>query len=79
MRLVIYSHFLFFPPFFFWPFQLFNDMSQNTSLMYLIRGPGVDEYPEIGLFSIEDHKNGQVYVHRPVDRETTPSFTVPKT
>ncbi|XP_040315742.1 cadherin-like protein 26 [Herpailurus yagouaroundi] len=56
--------------------ELFNDMSQNTSLMYLIRGPGVDEYPEIGLFSIEDHKNGQVYVHRPVDRETTPSFTV---
>lgn len=48
------------------------------ALMYLISGPGVDRYPEIGLFSIEDHENGKIYVHRPVDRETTPSFTVPK-
>ncbi|XP_045651394.1 cadherin-like protein 26 [Ursus americanus] len=56
--------------------ELFNDMSHNMSLIYLISGPGVDEYPEIGLFSIEDHRNGRVYVHRPVDRETTPSFTV---
>lgn len=61
----------------FFPSQLFNDMSHNMSLIYLISGPGVDEYPEIGLFSIEDHRNGRVYVHRPVDRETTPSFTVP--
>ncbi|XP_070275777.1 cadherin-like protein 26 isoform X1 [Myotis yumanensis] len=56
--------------------ELFNNMSVNMALMYLIRGPGVDRYPEIGLFSIEDHENGKVYVHRPVDRETTPSFTV---
>ncbi|XP_034497465.1 cadherin-like protein 26 [Ailuropoda melanoleuca] len=56
--------------------ELFNDMSHNMSLIYLISGPGVDEYPEIGLFSIEDHRNGRVYVHRPVDRETTPSFMV---
>lgn len=48
------------------------------ALMYLISGPGVDQYPEIGLFSIEDHKNGKIYVHRSVDRETTPSFTVPE-
>lgn len=46
--------------------------------MYLLSGPGVDKYPEIGLFSIEDHENGRIYVHRPVDRETTPSFMVPK-
>lgn len=55
--------------------ELFNDMSHNMSLIYLISGPGVDEYPEIGLFSV-DHRNGRVYVHRPVDRETTPSFMV---
>ncbi|XP_022349811.1 cadherin-like protein 26 [Enhydra lutris kenyoni] len=56
--------------------ELFNDMSYNMSLMYLISGPGVDTYPEIGLFSIEGHRNVRVYVHRPVDRETTPSFKV---
>uniref|UniRef100_H0WQI7 Cadherin-like protein 26 n=1 Tax=Otolemur garnettii TaxID=30611 RepID=H0WQI7_OTOGA len=56
--------------------ELFNNMSENMTLMYLISGPGVDEYPEIGLFSIEDHKNGKIYVHRSVDRETTPSFLV---
>uniref|UniRef100_A0A2K6G3V9 Cadherin-like protein 26 n=1 Tax=Propithecus coquereli TaxID=379532 RepID=A0A2K6G3V9_PROCO len=56
--------------------QLFNNMSENRRLMYLISGPGVDEYPEVGLFSIEDHKNGKIYVHRSVDRETTPSFMV---
>ncbi|XP_058419389.1 cadherin-like protein 26 [Diceros bicornis minor] len=56
--------------------ELFNDMSNNMSLMYLISGPGVDEYPEIGLFSLEEHENGKIYVHRPVDRETTPSFMV---
>ncbi|XP_040588816.1 cadherin-like protein 26 isoform X2 [Mesocricetus auratus] len=56
--------------------ELFNNMSNNVSLMYLIRGPGVDEFPEIGLFSIEDHHSGKIYVHRSVDREVTPSFTV---
>ncbi|XP_054429509.1 cadherin-like protein 26 [Pteronotus mesoamericanus] len=56
--------------------ELFNNVSGNRSLMYLISGPGVDEYPEIGLFSIEDHENGKIYVHRPVDREATPSFMV---
>ncbi|KAH0511053.1 Cadherin-like protein 26 [Microtus ochrogaster] len=54
--------------------ELFNNMSNNVSLMYLLRGPGVDEFPEIGLFSIEDHQSGKVYVHRAVDREVTPSF-----
>lgn len=66
--------------FFFWfpSFQLFNNMSNNVSLMYLLRGPGVDEFPEIGLFSIEDNQSGKIYVHRAVDREVTPSFLVPK-
>uniref|UniRef100_A0A8C6EF74 Cadherin-like protein 26 n=1 Tax=Moschus moschiferus TaxID=68415 RepID=A0A8C6EF74_MOSMO len=56
--------------------ELFNNMSANMEIIYLIRGPGVDEYPEIGLFSIEDNVNGKIYVHRPVDREKTPSFKV---
>ncbi|XP_045689433.1 cadherin-like protein 26 isoform X2 [Phyllostomus hastatus] len=56
--------------------ELFDNVSDNRSLVYLISGPGVDEYPEIGLFSIEDHENGRIYVHRAVDRETTPSFMV---
>ncbi|CAO2577395.1 Cadherin-like protein 26, partial [Lemmus lemmus] len=56
--------------------ELFNSMSNNVSLMYLLRGPGVDEFPEIGLFSIEDHRSGKIYVHRAVDREVTPSFLV---
>ncbi|KAL6090118.1 hypothetical protein STEG23_000871, partial [Scotinomys teguina] len=56
--------------------ELFNNMSNNVSLIYLIRGPGVDEFPEIGLFSIEDQQNGKIYVHRSVDREVTPSFVV---
>ncbi|XP_025961097.2 cadherin-like protein 26 [Dromaius novaehollandiae] len=56
--------------------QLFNNKSFNESVRYLISGPGVDEYPEIGLFSIEDDANGHVYVHRAIDREKTPSFQV---
>ncbi|XP_065777748.1 cadherin-like protein 26 isoform X3 [Muntiacus reevesi] len=56
--------------------ELFNNMSANMEIIYLIRGPGVDEFPEIGLFSIEDNVNGKIYVHRSVDREKTPSFKV---
>uniref|UniRef100_A0A8B9TZ15 Cadherin 26 n=1 Tax=Anas zonorhyncha TaxID=75864 RepID=A0A8B9TZ15_9AVES len=56
--------------------QLFNNRSFNTSVKYLISGPGVDESPEIGLFSIEDDENGHVYVHRTIDREKTPSFQI---
>ncbi|XP_029773845.1 cadherin-like protein 26 [Suricata suricatta] len=56
--------------------ELFSDKSNDDSIMYSIHGAGVDEDPERGLFSVGDHKNGRVYVHRPVDRETTPSFKV---
>ncbi|XP_048177809.1 cadherin-like protein 26 [Corvus hawaiiensis] len=56
--------------------QLFNNRSYNTSLKYLISGPGVDEPPEVGLFSIEDDANGHVYVHRTIDRERTPAFQI---
>ncbi|XP_061487089.1 cadherin-like protein 26 isoform X1 [Rhineura floridana] len=56
--------------------ELFNDVAQDMSVKYLISGPGVDEYPEVGLFSIEDDANGHVYVHRSIDRERNPSFTI---
>lgn len=56
--------------------QLFNNKSFNTSVKYVISGPGVDEPPEIGLFSIEDDANGHVYVHRTIDREKTPAFQI---
>ncbi|KAM6378684.1 cadherin-like protein 26 [Pluvialis apricaria] len=56
--------------------QLFNNKSFNTSVKYLISGPGVDESPEIGLFSIEDDENGHVYVHRTIDREKTSIFQI---
>ncbi|XP_034288898.1 cadherin-like protein 26 [Pantherophis guttatus] len=56
--------------------ELFNKASQNTSIKYSISGPGVDEFPEYGLFSIEDDANGHVYVHHSIDRERTPSFPI---
>ncbi|XP_027501941.1 cadherin-like protein 26 [Corapipo altera] len=56
--------------------QLFNKKSFNASLKYLISGPGVDEPPEVGLFSIEDDVNGHVYVHHTIDREKTPTFLI---
>ncbi|XP_015681235.1 cadherin-like protein 26 [Protobothrops mucrosquamatus] len=56
--------------------ELFNNASQNTSIKYSISGPGVDEFPEYGLFSIEDDAHGHVYVHSSIDRERTPSFSI---
>ncbi|OCT62454.1 hypothetical protein XELAEV_18043535mg [Xenopus laevis] len=55
--------------------DLFNDRAENISIKYLISGPGVDEFPEVGLFSVNE-LNGQVFVHRPIDREKTPLFVV---
>uniref|UniRef100_A0A8C6VIH2 Cadherin domain-containing protein n=1 Tax=Naja naja TaxID=35670 RepID=A0A8C6VIH2_NAJNA len=56
--------------------ELFNKASQNASIKYSISGPGVDEFPEYGLFSIEDDARGLVYVHYSIDRERTPSFPI---
>ncbi|XP_078507707.1 cadherin-like protein 26 [Lissotriton helveticus] len=55
--------------------ELFNDRSVNMTIKYLISGPGVDEFPEPGLFSVDD-ADGKVYVHRTIDREKTPLFVV---
>ncbi|XP_010152168.1 PREDICTED: cadherin-like protein 26, partial [Eurypyga helias] len=56
--------------------QLFNNKAYNATVRYLISGSGVDEPPEIGLFSIEDDANGHVYVHRTIDREKTSIFQI---
>ncbi|KAG6938584.1 cadherin 26, partial [Chelydra serpentina] len=56
--------------------ELFNNMSYNMSIKYLINGPGVNEPPEYGLFSIKDDAKGHVYVHRTIDRENTSSFKI---
>ncbi|XP_043836885.1 cadherin-like protein 26 [Dromiciops gliroides] len=55
--------------------EIFNVRDYNESIIYLISGPGVDEYP-IGLFSIEDNHNGKVYVHHPIDREEIKFFVI---
>ncbi|XP_027707023.1 cadherin-like protein 26 isoform X4 [Vombatus ursinus] len=55
--------------------ELFNNLNYNESLIYTISGPGVDEHP-IGLFSLEDNRNGKVYVHYPIDREQIQSFVI---
>uniref|UniRef100_A0ACB8F6M5 Uncharacterized protein n=1 Tax=Sphaerodactylus townsendi TaxID=933632 RepID=A0ACB8F6M5_9SAUR len=54
--------------------EVFNNKSYDTTIKYLISGPGVDKYPEAGLFSLGDDSRGLVYVHRSIDRETNPSF-----
>nr|XP_033818499.1 cadherin-like protein 26 [Geotrypetes seraphini] len=55
--------------------DLFNNHSQNKVIKYRINGQGVDEFPEPGLFSIDDAK-GHVFVHRSIDREKTPMFVI---
>ncbi|XP_051832642.1 cadherin-like protein 26 [Antechinus flavipes] len=55
--------------------ELFENMDYNESLMYIISGPGVNE-PPVGLFSIEDNQNGNIYVHSSIDREEIPSFVI---
>ncbi|XP_067410649.1 cadherin-like protein 26 [Emydura macquarii macquarii] len=55
---------------------LFSNVSFNPRIRYLISGPGVNEYPEFGLFSIAEDANGLVYVHRTIDREITPTFQI---
>ncbi|XP_074066478.1 cadherin-like protein 26 [Macrotis lagotis] len=55
--------------------ELFNHMDYNDSLIYIVSGPGVDK-PPIGLFSIEDNLNGNIYVHHSIDREEIQSFVI---
>ncbi|XP_019403633.1 PREDICTED: cadherin-like protein 26 [Crocodylus porosus] len=56
--------------------ELFNNNSIHHFAKYLISGPGVDLYPDIGLFTIKDDAYGHVYVHRSIDRERNSSFLI---
>ncbi|XP_019365304.1 PREDICTED: cadherin-like protein 26 [Gavialis gangeticus] len=56
--------------------ELFNNNSIHHFATYLISGPGVDMYPDIGLFSIKNDAYGHVYVHRSIDRERNSSFLI---
>ncbi|KAM9307723.1 desmocollin-3-like [Gastrophryne carolinensis] len=51
-----------------------SDTQVTYDIIYSISGQGVDQ-PPIGLFTI-DPKTGDLYIHGPVDRETTPSFAL---
>ncbi|XP_060691884.1 cadherin-like protein 26 [Hemiscyllium ocellatum] len=51
-----------------------NDRSQNHTLLFTMKGQGVDLEPERGLFSINS-ESGQVYINHKVDREKTKEFT----
>ncbi|XP_078092608.1 cadherin-like protein 26 isoform X2 [Mustelus asterias] len=50
-----------------------NDRSANHTILFSIKGEGVDTEPEKGLFSI-DRETGQIRTHRKVDREKTEQF-----
>ncbi|XP_051515749.1 cadherin-like protein 26 [Myxocyprinus asiaticus] len=54
--------------------QLFNDKEEDFTIKFRIKGQGVTTAP-LGLFSI-DENTGDVFVHRPIDREVNPMFHV---
>ncbi|KYO42009.1 cadherin-like protein 26 [Alligator mississippiensis] len=56
--------------------ELFNNNTIHHFATYLISGPGVDLYPDIGLFSIKNDADGRIYVHRSIDRERNSSFLI---
>uniref|UniRef100_A0A4W4DTD8 Cadherin domain-containing protein n=1 Tax=Electrophorus electricus TaxID=8005 RepID=A0A4W4DTD8_ELEEL len=54
--------------------ELFNDKELNHTLRFSISGQGVNEDP-VGVFSIND-RTGEVFIHKPIDRELHPFFLV---
>ncbi|XP_066528667.1 cadherin-like protein 26 [Hoplias malabaricus] len=54
--------------------RLFNDKESADKVKFTIKGTGVDTEP-IGVFSIKTY-TGEVYVHKPIDREKNPTFLV---
>lgn len=53
--------------------QIGSDSSVNHTVYYMISGPGVDEDP-VGVISVDLF--GMLRLHRAVDREKYPQFTV---
>ncbi|XP_060794646.1 cadherin-like protein 26 isoform X3 [Neoarius graeffei] len=53
---------------------LYNDNVMNHTLKFSISGHGVDEEPK-GVFSI-DENTGEVFIHKPIDREIYPVMHV---
>ncbi|XP_041059718.1 cadherin-like protein 26 isoform X1 [Carcharodon carcharias] len=54
--------------------KLSNDKSKNHTILFSIKGQGVDTEPEKGLFSI-DRETGQIFIHHKVDHEKTKELT----
>ena len=54
--------------------QIVSDSDAIQDVYYIISGPGYDQYPA-NVFSL-DRNTGAFTVHKPVDREMFPSFTV---
>ncbi|XP_074843349.1 desmocollin-2-like isoform X2 [Carettochelys insculpta] len=54
--------------------QVQSDTAQHYTIYYSASGPGIDKDPK-GLFYIEK-ETGNIFVTRPIDRETHPSFTI---
>ncbi|KAI7794586.1 putative cadherin-like protein 26, partial [Triplophysa rosa] len=54
--------------------QMYNDKDTDYKIKFLIKGEGVTIEP-LGLFSIEEN-TGNVFVHRPVDREVKAVYHV---
>uniref|UniRef100_A0A8C4HPT7 Desmocollin 1 n=1 Tax=Dicentrarchus labrax TaxID=13489 RepID=A0A8C4HPT7_DICLA len=54
--------------------EIVSDSASTRKVYYTFSGPGFDKYPE-GVFSL-DRYTGMLIVHKPVDREEFPSFTL---
>ncbi|XP_017342265.1 cadherin-like protein 26 isoform X2 [Ictalurus punctatus] len=54
--------------------EVHNDKHLNHSLKFRISGQGVTEKPK-GVFTINEN-TGEIYTHKPIDRETYPIFHV---
>ncbi|GAA6085629.1 cadherin-like protein 26, partial [Tachysurus ichikawai] len=54
--------------------ELHNDKHLNHSILFKISGQGVTEEP-IGVFTI-DETTGEIFLNKPIDRETYPILTV---